>query len=115
MRLHSADGRCRTELGASYQLGMFGTTGVPKDLYIYGEWEALSTAEAQELGFSGLKVADQELSLSLETLYEWNENSATGGGMLSVYGSETRLDCLAWPTGSEYYDQRCRQPPLEAK
>ncbi|MGE5787699.1 MAG: hypothetical protein ACM3ZE_24105 [Myxococcales bacterium] len=110
--LRSTDSRLDATFAASHELEMIGVTGAPSSLAIYRQWDSLSATEVKELGvFSGLNLADGELAnVDLEAHYQWDQGLVTGGGILDIYGNETRIDCIAWPPGSEYYVSRCRQP-----
>lgn len=112
IHLRSADGRLDAAFAAAHDLEMIGVTGAPSSLAIHREWDSLSAAEAKELGvLSGINLADGELAnVELETHYQWDQGLVTGGGILDIHGAEARIDCIAWPPGSEYYVSRCRQP-----
>ena len=112
-RLQSADGRIDSSLPSS-QSRLLGTSGVPQNWSASKTGEPLPSAESADgIQLSAEMVAGHDsLRASFELWYEWQNDTLTGGGIVDVDDSvaNQRLDCAAWPLGSEY-QQRCRTAP----
>jgi hypothetical protein len=112
--LQTQDGRVDAEI-MGCQLALAGTSGTVGTLHLSRTLRSMTPSQLEsEAGIEGIEAGDSELvRVAFEVAYEWQDGVATGGGIIDVQdeGSNGRVDCVAWPEGSDYQEQRCVTVP----
>ena len=110
-RLRSADARVDSTL-PSHESRLLGTSGEPQTWTASNTIDSLPGATpAAGVNLNAGSVAGHDsLRVLFELQYQWHDNTLAGGGIVDIADelSNQRLDCVAWPPGSEFQDQRCR-------
>jgi hypothetical protein len=109
-RVRTEDDRVDAEIVGS-ELALSGTSGAVRTLYLSQTSSSMTPSEAEsEAGIGGLDTAGIDLlSIAFELEYGFEDDVASGGGIIDVIDnrSQARVDCVAWPEGSSYQEQRC--------
>jgi hypothetical protein len=113
-QLQTEDGRVEAEVIGSH-LALDGSSGIAKTLYLSRTLHSLTASQVEsKAGIEGLAVGSSDLlTVAFDLEYAWQDGVVAGGGIIEVIDDRSgeRVECVAWPEGSHYQEERCILPP----